>query len=222
MLKKYKITAILLVGLVTTSVNADILYSNGTLDGNTNALTLGGGLVVADSFTLASNSIVTGVSFDTWSAFSQDVTNIDWAITSTAGGSVLASGTQTSVFASDLSINNQGYVLDLNAFQVPSQYLTVGTYWLQLTNATTTSGQQASWDINSASANAGPSLSWTNATGQFSAANPCSGVLAIGTTQCSSPFQIVGNVPEPAPIALLIASGFLVFGVSVRRKANQV
>ncbi len=220
MFKKHKILAVLLAGLVTTSVNANTLYSDGALDGNTNAFQLGAGLEVADSFSLTSNSVISGVNFDSWDAFSKDITNVDWAITSGPGGTVLASGTQTAVSATDLSTNSQGYVLDSNAFQVPGLFLSSGTYWLELTNATTTSGQAAFWDINSAGANPGTSLSWTNATGEFGPSNACSSYLAIGTTQCSSPFQIDGNVPEPASIALLV-SGLIGFGVS-RRKANQV
>ncbi|WP_347989942.1 hypothetical protein [Methylomonas sp. AM2-LC] len=202
MFTKHKIMAALLAGLVTTSVNADVLYSNGSLDGTTNALTLGGGLTVADSFNLSSNSVITAINFDTWDAFSQDVTNVDWAITSSADGSgtVYASGSQSTVTASDISTNAQGYVLDLNAFQVSSLALASGTYWLQLTNATTASGQYASWDINSASANAGSSLSWTNQTGAFSATNPCSGDLAISSVQCSSPFQVVGSAVSAVPL----------------------
>ena len=126
------------------------------------------GQIVADSFTLSANSLVTGISnFVTWDAFSQDVTNVDWAITSTAGCVVLASGTQTAVTASDVFTNSQGYVIDDNSFQIPSLSLAAGNYWLQLTNATTTSGQYAFWDINSATL-PGNSLSWTNLTGEIS------------------------------------------------------
>lgn len=192
------------------SVNADVLYSNGTVDGNTNAFDISSGYVVADTFSLSAASNLSGVTFDSWDAYANDVTAVDWTIFSGSGtgatgptGTVVASGVQSLITSTtSLLTNSQFYVVEANTFTLANLNLAAGTYWLELANATTTSGADVYWDVNST----GSSLAWSNAPGTIGAV--------------SNSFQVTGAaVPLPGA-AWMFASALAGLG-AIRRMARK-
>ncbi|MGD0958863.1 MAG: hypothetical protein ABSB19_03560 [Methylomonas sp.] len=207
------ILAAAMAGFFTGSVNADVLYSDGVLDGNTTALQISSGYAVADTFNLAANSTVTGVTFDSWDGYSNDVTNVDWSIisangagaSSPTGGVVIASGVQTAVSGATLFTNTSGSVVEANTFSLPNVSLAGGTYWLELSNALTASGADVYWDVNSNGSNPGASNAWTNVTGTFSPSNTCGTYIAGMGSACSNTFQVVGAVPLPGAVWLFVS-----------------
>jgi len=103
------ITAAALAVLTGAAANADVLYQNpdpfppsplGTAagtPGNVDAWTINFDFSVSDTFTLASNSNLSSVDFLAWNFPGDQITAIDWTISSDPGGTgtVFGSGTGT-------------------------------------------------------------------------------------------------------------------------------
>ena len=193
------------------------------LNSSNGAFTINQGLEVADSFTLASNSTLTGVNFIAWlpgviagdPGTGDAMKSVDWLITGTAfGGNLYGSGTASVTDSYLKTIQNGSYDLDQESFSLPDLSLTAGTYYLQLQNAVTVDGQTAYWD---------DSNGLSDAVGAGGGASPSdlNGVAAsVGTN--SETFQIIGNAdtsvtPEPS-IFLLFGSGLLGLAGLVKRK----
>jgi hypothetical protein len=208
MFKMKTLLAMVVASAFAGSVNADVLYSNGSIDGNTNGFQISSGYVVADTFSLSTAAQLAYVTFDSWDAYTKDVTAVDWTIFSAAGtsatgptGTVIASGVQSQIVLSTtlVSTNSQGFVVEANTFALPSLNLAAGTYWLELANASTVSTADVYWDVNST----GTSAAWSNAG-------------AAGAV--SNSFQ-VSSVPLPGAV-WLFATALAGFG-AVRRKASK-
>lgn len=205
------------------------LYDNTgpTSDGYNGAFAINGGLEVADSFTLASNSTLTGVNFIAWLTDAEVIaadfgtgnamTSVDWLITTSAfGGTREGSGT-ASVTESYLKTvqngSNRSFDLYEVSFSLSDLSLTAGTYYLQLQNAVTVEGNTAYWDTSNGLSDA------VGAGGD--PPSDLNGVAgSVGTN--SETFQIIGNAdtsatPEPSSF-LLLGSGLLGLAGLVKRK----
>jgi hypothetical protein len=135
-------TAVALCLLLSAPASADILYSNGPVNGTINSYTLYFDpecCSVADSFTLASNSTVTrvgGLGFWLLGPNAPTPATLDWSIWSSAGpgggGSILDTRTGVSLtntfdFA-DLDVGPNKEVFDIytSSFSIPSISLSAG------------------------------------------------------------------------------------------------
>ena len=183
----------------------DTLYSNGPINGTTDAWTINFGFSVSDSFGLAADPKVRNLHMGVWltpgdSLASPSVTSVQMDIGTTAFGIDIFSGVINASGSTDLGINQFGYDLQQVDFTFADINIGAGTYWLTLSNATVPNGDPVYWDENS-----GPSSAFEN-------------------TLCSIPseaFTLIGDpdttTPEPSSI-LLFASGILgVAGVLRRR-----
>jgi hypothetical protein len=182
------------------------LYDNTgpTSYGYNGAFTINEGLEVADSFTLTSNSTLTGIDLIAWLSSSDTMTNVDWLITTSAfGGTTLGSGTASVTDSYLKTVQNGSYDLDQVSFSLSDLSLTAGTYYLQIQNAVTVDGQTAYWDTSNG-------LSDAVGAGDGASPSDLNGVAAsVGTN--SETFQIIGNAdtsatPEPSSF-LLLGSG---------------
>ena len=190
-----------LLGMGAASfAQAQALYSNGPINGDTDAYTINFGYSVANSFTLSSGSDLQSVSFGVWNSAGDTATSVDWMITTAPfGGTTLFSGTSS---VSDLFqyTNSFGYNISSDSFSLGSLVLGSGTYYLELSNAVSPHGDPIYWDEND-----GPSLAYDSSLGK------------IG----SESFTIDGTlvaVPEPAALATLVI-GLTAVGLARRRRA---
>src|ERR1700690_4431863 len=199
-----------------------VLYSNGSINGNTDAWTINFGYVVSDSFGVPSgwggSSTVTGFDFGVWEFPGDTMSSVDWSITSDEfGGTTYGSGT-ASIYGGTggtltdtfISSNQYGYNIDqITVTNLAAGWglgLPAGTYWLNLQNAAVPNGDPVYWDENS-----GPS----EASGSSVGTIPSEAFDITGTT--CQPWDCNGYTPEPRSI-LLFGSGVLGFAGVLRRK----
>jgi hypothetical protein len=208
-----------LLMFISTPASADTLYTNGPVDGTTNAWTISGltnivDYAVTNSFSLASASTITGADFGSWLISGDILQSVDWAITTDPfGGTTLGSGTVTPA-GSILFTNAYGFDILTQTFAIPNVLLAAGSYWLQLGNAISNYSDYYGvyWDQNS-----GPSSAFGLVT-DLTASPPATTTFV---PDGSESFDIQGttNVPEPSTL-LLLGSSLAVLGlfsVSFRR-----
>lgn len=200
---------------------AGTLYDNGPINPNNGSWLInnvpeqGSWGSVTDSFVLSSSSTVTGATVGIWVFAGRTPEQVDWAITSSPfGGTTYGSGTAS--FTNNQVADLDGmYDVDLSSFSTGSLALAAGTYWLQLSDASTSNPH---WDWVNWAESDGPSLAWEtgnyyNNGGTYQLCSAC--VMGGG----SESFQINGYsslVPEPGSLALT-GSGVLLAGLLRRR-----
>src|ERR1035441_1167019 len=144
---------ILCLMLAVAPAMADTLYSNGPYNGTTDAWTINFGFSVSDSFTVVSNSTITGLDFVYWDASTTDIlTTVDMAIGSTSFGGTPQ--TLTGVTNTFLGTNPYGFALYEASGTIVGEGCPRGVLcYVTLSNACTTSGCSVStpiyWDENS-------------------------------------------------------------------------
>jgi hypothetical protein len=211
-------TLLIAISAIGVAAKADTtLYSDGPINGTYDAWTINSGLQVEDSFTLSSASTLTGVTFGNWLAAGDTASTVDWAIVGSEGSQTPVcggcSGT-ASLTAGDTFANGFGFDVIDQSFSFASFGLAPGTYWLELQNLVTNSGNTGYWDMNG-----GPSSIWESVYGDQTGGN-CSEDSGPGT--CSDSFTIMGTTttgatPEPGSLALLF-SGVTLIGAEIRRR----
>jgi len=204
-LKIASITLVLLA-LIAIPASAQIIYSNGPTNGNTDAWNIGYGYyVVSDSFTVGAAATVGGVNFATWMFPGDVLATIGVSITSAEdGGTSYFSGTLT-VAQNGCTANGLGWDVCNDTVNITATPLNAGTYWLNLQNGQISNGDPVYWDENS-----GPSSASMTSVGTI----PSESFTILGTTTTTSSS---GTIPEPSSI-LLLGSGLLGLAGMLRRK----
>jgi hypothetical protein len=187
-------------------------YDNGPINGNLGQWYIDFGFIVSDTF-VAGGPSVTGFSLGVETIFSTDVvTSLDWSITSGEnGGTTFGSGTASGANLTDqyISSNQFGFAIGEVTVTGLNVATTSGTtYWLNLQNALTNSGDPVGWDENR---------------GIGCMSNGCpsnASESAVGTIP-SEAFTISGGgggtTPEPSSFVLFTFGVMTVAGV-LRRK----
>jgi len=217
--------------LLSGSLSASTLYSNGAVNGNEDAWTINNGYQVADSFSLVATSTLQSVTFYVWLENRLDLgETVDWSIVgdpTMQASTLYAAGTEATLAdapVAGLQPNDGGYFVHSESFFLPSVDLGPGVYYLTLENFTAENSNTSSidggpvfWDEND-----GPSVAWQNAVGYLdpSSANGCD----VTSGYCSETFEIDGTstalTPEPHSIALAVA-GLLMLAACKLRKPND-
>jgi hypothetical protein len=201
---------VLCLALAGTAM-AQTLYSNGPINGNTDAWTINFGFIVSDTFNVYSNNTpLTGASFGMWLYSGDTLTSAEMSITSGEN-----SGTtyfdQTVYFdQGSCTANQYGYNVcqENTTFNGPT--LNAGTYWLNLQNASVPNGDPVFWDENS-----GPSQASENSVGSIP--SEAFTVLAGESQTTTTTTTTTTSVPEPSSI-MLLGSGILALAGLVQRK----
>jgi len=197
--------ALCLVLVAIPALAQSTVYSNGPINGTTDAWTINSGFVVSDTFTVGSGGAnVNGIVFGAW-AFPGDILESSGIqITSSEfGGTTFFSGT-VNFTQSGCSSNQYGFnvCVETSAPFGPVN-LAAGTYWLNLDNAVVNTGDPIYWDENS-----GPSMASENSVGTI----PSEAFTVLGTGTAPPP-----TTPEPGTI-MLFGSGVLGLAGLLRRK----
>ncbi len=139
----------------------NILYSNGPINGTTDAWTINFGFVTADSFPVPSGGgSVGGFSFGAWLEPGDVLQSVEVSITSQPFGGTTYFAGVVSFSQSNCSSNQYGYNVCTESGSFSGPNLSSGTYWVNLQNATDSIGDPVYWDENS-----GPSLAENNSVG---------------------------------------------------------
>ena len=190
-----------LAALVTGRARADLVYSNGPINGTSSAYLIDSSSRVSDSFTVAGPADLTDAAHvGLWLSPGSTPVSLDWEIGTTPFGSDVSSGT-ASVTSTPHNVNALGFTVYDASFALTGT-VGVGTYYLTLTNATSSTTEPVYWDRNF-----GPSTAYQNST---SHSIPSESFQLDGTT-------LMTAVPEPSTL-LPAAFGSLALGGYARRR----
>jgi PEP-CTERM motif len=201
---------ILCLVLAVVPAMADTLYSNGPVNGTTDAWTINFGFSVSDSFTCSADCTVQDFRIGVWLFAGDSLTSVDMALGSTSfRGSF---NTYNAASHTDLGINQFGYDVQIVDFATGDIPLSAGTSWITLQNAVVPNGDPVYWDENS-----GSSQAFENQLGSI----PSEAFTVTGTCFCCGvPSPDCGPpTPEPSSI-MLFGSGILGLVGVLRRKLN--
>ena len=162
---------------------ATVLYDNGSINGTVFAWNITSSYAVEDSFTVASDTVATGVNFGAWLDQGATAVALDWGITTdpTSFAAPNAASIMTNAVCPDCGFD--AYDIAWDSFSLGQVALIAGTtYYLVLTDATATDGGGVYWDEND-----GPSIAFQTNSGRLPG---------------SEAFQIVG-APEPSSWAMI-------------------
>jgi hypothetical protein len=203
--------------LAAGSAMADsVLYNNGPFDDDTDAWDVSQGLVVSDTFTLMSQSTVTGFQFNSW-VFPGDVlTTAEVSITSAEFGGTTFFDQTVNFTQTECVTNAYGFDICRESTTFNGPNLAAGTYWLNLQNARVANGDPVYWDENSGEGCSSPGCP-SQASESEVGTIPSESFTVLGTvTSTTTTTTTTSTTPEPGSI-LLWGSGFLAFSGLRRR-----
>jgi len=212
---KMRIASLSLLALCLTlaavPAMAQTVYSNGAINGNTDAWTVNFGFVVSDTFNVSNNNTtITGGSFGMWLFSGDTLTSAELSITSGENSGTSYFDQTVNFTQGACTANQYGYNVCQENTTFSGPTLNAGSYWLNLQNASVPSGDPVYWDENS-----GPSTASENSVGSI----PSEAFTVLGTssTSTSTSTSTTTSVPEPSSI-MLFGSGILGLAGVLRRK----
>ena len=197
---------LLALGLAAVPAMAQGVYSNGPINGTTDAWSINFGFVVSDTFTVGSGGAsVNGLVFGAWAFPGDTLEQAQIAITSSEFGGTSYYNQVVNFTQSGCSGNQFGFnVCTETSSSFGPVNLAGGTYWLNLENAVVPD-DPIYWDENS-----GPSSASENSVGTI----PSESFTLLGATSSST---TSGTIPEPSSI-MLFGSGVLGLAGVLRRR----
>ena len=204
---KLRIVSLSLLALCLAAVPAMAqVYSNGAINGTTDAWTINFGFVVSDTFTVGGGGAsVTGLNFGAWLFEGDVLESAEVQITSAEFGGTTYTDQIVNFTQSGCSANQYGFNVCTESGSLSPVNLAAGSYWLNLDNAVVNDGDPVYWDENS-----GPSSASENSVGTI----PSEAFTILGGTTSTTSGT---SVPEPSSI-MLFGSGILGLAGVLRRK----
>jgi hypothetical protein len=202
------ISLLVLCLLVLPAVAQSDVYDNGPINGNVDSWTVNFGFAVSDSFTLASSTTVNGLSFGAWMFPGDILETAEISITSSEFGGTTYFDGVVSFSQGSCRSNGFGFNVCTETGSLGPVNLNAGTYWLNMQNAITNTGDPAHWDENE-----GPSQASENSLGTI----PSESFTLLGNSNTTSTTGVTSTTPEPGAI-LLFGSGVLGLVGVLRRK----
>ncbi|MGA2370367.1 MAG: PEP-CTERM sorting domain-containing protein [Candidatus Korobacteraceae bacterium] len=202
------LTLCLMLAAVPTA--AQTIYDNGPINGNVNGWTINFGFIVSDTFNVAnSGTTITGGAFGMWLFPGDTLTSAELSITSGENGGTSYFDQTVNFTTGGCAMNQYGYNVcqENTSFNGPT--LNMGSYWMNLQNASVPNGDPVYWDMNSGPSSASASTVGTIYSESFTVLGSESSTTTSTTT--------TGTVPEPGSL-ILFASGFFGLTAMLRRK----
>jgi len=185
---------------------AQTIYSNGAINGTTDAWTINFGFVVSDTFSVgAGGATVNGLSFGAWVFPGDTIEDVEVQITSSEFGGTVYSDQVVTFTQTGCSANQYGFNVCTETGGLAPVNLAGGTYWLNFDNAVVPD-DPAYWDENSGPSSASENSVGTIPSEAFTILGESTGTTGGGT-----------SVPEPSSI-MLFASGVVGLAGLLRRK----
>ena len=207
-MKRVVLLAVIGLCLAAVPAAAQTLYSNGPVNGTTDAWTINFGFVVSDSFTVpGGGALVDQVNFYAWTFPGDVLETAEVSITSSEFGGTTYSDQIVNFTQSGCSTNQLGFNVCLESSTgLTLINLAAGTYWLNLDNATLNDdGDPIYWDENS-----GPSSASENSVGTIPSE-------AFTIYSNDSIMSTTSTTPEPTSV-MLWGSGIIGLAGAIRRK----
>jgi hypothetical protein len=194
--------------LAAFPASAQTVYSNGPINGNTDAWNLDYDYIVSDTFNVThSGTTITGGTFGMWLYPGDILISAELSITSGEDGGTSYFDQRVNFATGACTGNQYGFNVCQENTSFAGPTLNSGTYWLNLQSADEMgNGGPAYWDENS-----GPSSASQSSVGTI----PSEAFTLLGTS--SSTTTTTGTVPEPTSI-MLFGSGVLGLIGMLRRK----
>ena len=199
--------------LAAVPAMAQTVYSNGAINGNTDAWTVNFGFVVSDTFNVTNNNTtITGGSFGMWLFSGDTLTSAELSITSGENSGTSYFDQTVNFTQGACTANQYGYNVcqENTTFNGPT--LNAGSYWLNLQNASVPSGDPVYWDENSGPSSGLGELGWFDSFGSLHGSRAAPAPRTSTTTSTTGT-----SVPEPSSI-MLFGSGILGLAGVLRRK----
>jgi len=194
--------------LAAVPAAAQTVYNNGPINGNVNGWTINFGFIVSDTFNVTNNNTtITGSSFGIWLFPGDTLTSAELSITSNENGGTSYFDQTVNFTQGSCTKNEYSYNVcqENTIFNGPT--FNMGTYWLNLQNASVPNGDPVYWDMNSGLSSASASSIGTIFSESFT---------VLGS-ESSTTTSTTGTVPEPSSL-MLFASGFFGLAALLRRK----
>ncbi len=208
-----------LVTLLCIPAAAQAIYSSGPTNGNWNAWTINFGFIVSDTFTVSSfDTPITGASFAMWLFPGDTLESAQLSITSGENGGTTYFDQTVNFSQTSCAANQYAYNVCTENTSFFGPTLNTGTYWLNLQNAQTATGDPVFWDQT-----VGPHTNLGSASENTVGTIPGETFTLLGETTFGSNSSLTTaaqSVPEPGSL-LLFASGALGLAGFLRSKAAR-
>jgi len=209
-----KIAVAFIITLFVIPAAAQIIYSNGPTNGNTDAWTVNFGFIVSDSFRISSTTLA-GAEFAMWLFPGDTLTSAELSITSAPDGGTSYFDQTLRFTQSSCQANQYGFNVCNESTSFNGPFLSSGTYWINLQNASVPSGDPVYWDENSGGTHAWPPHAYQNAVGSI----PAESFTLLGEcicgcsdkSDCSATTSGSTTAPEPGSLSLLGWGGATIF-----------